>query len=266
MRNNIESNTQQRQSWCKLPPWYDSPLGKLFGTAESACLKTVMPALFGYHLVMVGMYNDAWELFADTPIMHQWQLEAFQPANKTVDLLADPAVLPLATESVDAVVLPHTLEFATSPHEILREVDRVLIPDGYVIIMGFNPFSLWGISRLLLAKPQITPWDGRFLSVTRMRDWLALLGFETLAVRYHFYRPPMQRTSLLSKLLFLESFGAKWWTFGGGGYVLLAKKRVSTLTPIKPRWLTRPPPLSTGVVNGASRHSRTQKEELIESE
>lgn len=263
MHNHVESNTQQKQGWRKLPPWYDSPLGQLFRVAESACLKRVMPALFGYHLVVVGMSSE-WSVFADSPIMHQWRLEAFQPANQTVDLLADPAVLPLATESIDVMVLPHTLEFASSPHAILREVDRVLIPDGYVIILGFNPFSLWGVWRLLLAKRQITPWDGRFLSVTRIRDWLALLGFEMVAVRYHFYRPPIGQHALFNKLLFLESCGAKWWAFGGGGYVLLAKKRVSTLTPIKPRWLTRPPPLTTGVVNGASRRSRPQKEELVE--
>jgi SAM-dependent methyltransferase len=232
---------------------------------ESACLERMMPALFGYHLIVVGMPNE-WPLFADSPIMHQWQIEAFQPANHTVDLLADPAFLPLATECIDVMVLPHTLEFALSPHAILREVDRVLIPDGYLIILGFNPFSLWGVWRLLLAGRKKTPWDGRFLSVTRMRDWLALLGFETVAVRHHFYRPPMQQPALLNKLLFLESLGAKWWAFGGGGYVLLAKKRVSTLTPIKPRWLTRPPPLTTGVVNGASRHSSPQKEERIESD
>jgi SAM-dependent methyltransferase len=261
MGNEIKSNTQQRRSWRKLPPWYNSPLGKLFETTESACLKEVMPTLFGYHLLVVGMSNE-WTLFADSPILYQWQLETFQPATQTVDLLADPALLPLATECIDVVVLPHTLEFATSPHAILREVDRVLIPDGYVIILGFNPFSLWGIWRLLRARHSITPWDGRFLSVTRMRDWLALLGFETVAVRYHFYRPPMGRSAFSNKLLFLETFGAKWWAFAGGGYVLLAKKRVSTLTPIKPRWLTRPPPLSTGVVNGASRHSRSQEEEL----
>jgi SAM-dependent methyltransferase len=224
-----------------------------------------MPGLFGYHLIVLGMPSE-WTLFADSPIMHQWQLEAFQPPNQTVDLLADPAFLPLATECIDVVVLPHTLEFAVSPHAILREVDRVLIPDGYVIVLGFNPFSLWGIWRLLLTRRHQTPWDGRFLSVTRMRDWLALLGFETVAVRYHFYRPPLQQTSVLTKLLFLESFGTKWWAFGGGGYVLLAKKRVSTLTPIKPRWLTRPARLSTGVVNGASRRSRPQKEEFIEND
>lgn len=265
MGDERESKTQQRKGWRKLQPWYMGPLGKMFGATESACLESILPALFGYHLVVVGMSNE-WDLFSDSAIMHKWQLEAFQPASHTVDLLADPAFLPLATECIDVVVLPHTLEFTMSPHGILREVDRVLIPHGYVIILGFNPFSLWGVWRLLQAKREKTPWDGRFLSVTRMRDWLALLGFETVAVGYHFYRPPLQQPSLLNKLLVLESLGAKCWAFGGGGYVLLAKKRVSTLTPIKPRWLTPPPPLPASVVNGASRRSRSQKEECIESD
>lgn len=266
MNINVKPSSQRQLGWTELRPWYSSPLGKLFGVAESACLANVIPLLFGYHILVLGTPFDN-DVFAGSPIPHRWRLEGTEPGEgANTDLLADPAALPIATECIDVVVLPHTLEFATAPYAVLREVDRVLIPEGHVIVLGFNPFSLWGLWRLLQSKSGKTPWNGRFLSVARMRDWLTLLGFDIVSVTYCFYRPPLRQPALMNKLLFLENLGAKGGYGGGGGYLMLAKKRVSTLTPIKPRWLTRRAPLPTGVVNGASRHRHPRKQELSECE
>lgn len=269
MTTDIKLDSRQQQGWHGLRPWYLSPLGKRFGAAESACLANLMPLLFGYHILVLGTpYED--DIFAGSRIPHRWRLEGFEglgfAAPEDIDLFADPSALPIATECIDVVVLPHTLEFATAPYGVLREVDRVLIPEGHVVVLGFNPFSLWGLWRVVHVKNAKTPWDGRFLSVARVRDWLALLGFDIVSINYCFYRPPLQQPALLNKLLFLENLGTKGRYAGGGGYVLLAKKRVSTLTPIKPRWLTRRPPLATGVVNGASRHRHQRENESSECE
>jgi len=100
--------------------------------------------------------------------------------------------LPLASESVDVFVLPHTLEFHPNPHALLREVDRVLIPEGHVVILSFNPWSLWGVFRVLLGWRKQMPWCGQYYSRPRLRDWLSLLGFDYRCGRQIFFKPALQ--------------------------------------------------------------------------
>ena len=107
---------------------------------------------------------------------------------------------PILTDSVDAIVLPHTLELSRDPHQVLREADRSLIPDGHLVILGFNPRSVWGGRRILSRKDGRMPWDARFLGMSRIKDWLGLLGFDTLHSHYLFQRPPLQNPRLLEKL------------------------------------------------------------------
>ncbi len=242
-----KKSAEKTDSWIGLQHWYQRRLGRLFGKAEADSLAGILPALFGYHIVALGSPTGC-DLLAASPIAHRCCLDCVQPlAGMVVDVLAEPACLPIATDSVDVAVLPHVLEFVAEPHAVLREVDRILIPEGYAIILGFNPVSLWGGWRLLCTRGRKTPWDAHFLSVGRLRDWLAVLGFEIISVQYSFYRPPWER--LLHRLAFLERLGPKYWPLGGGGYVLLAKKRLSTLTPVKPRWHSRQLPVAAGAVN-----------------
>jgi len=248
MRKKQRSITEQRD-WGGLRHWYDSPLGRLYAQAETVLLADLLPMLFGYHIITLGdpMGQD---LLAASPIAHHCHMDFSDfTATPRLDLLAEPSQLPVAADCMDVVALPHVLEFVAEPHAVLREVERILIPEGHVLILGFNPVSLWGLRWLLGLRRGKSPWDARLLSVTRVRDWLALLGFETLAVHYCFYRPPLKHLPLLKKLAFLERLGARWWPFGGGGYVLLAKKRVSTLTPIKPHWRPRRRLLTEGLIN-----------------
>ena len=170
-------------------------------------------------------------------------------AGVKVDLLAKPCQLPIASDCIDVAVLPHTLEFMEAPQAVLQEVDRVLIPEGYVVILGFNPMSFWGLWRLLYSPKHGAPWNARFFSVTRLRAWLTPLGFELISAQYYFYRPPVWQFSLLERLTFVENLGSRWWSLCGGGYTLLVKKRVSTLTPIKPRWHSRRQRLMADAIN-----------------
>jgi len=133
------------------------------------------------------------------------------------------------------VVMPHVLEFNENPHQILREVERVLMPEGHVIIAGFNPRSLWGVRRALGAKTGY-PWRGNFISLPRMKDWLALLGFEVVSGRFACYAPPLLNPKLVKRLQFMEPAGDRWWAVCGGVYFLQAIKRVPGMRPIKPRW------------------------------
>ncbi len=230
-----------------LRKWYTRRLGEWLLESERQQLDQVLPSLFGYHLIQVGHLVDE-DLLTSSRVPHrviidldeeQRDPEQADKAPVMPGLLGKPDSLPLQHDAVDVVVLHHTLEFEKHPHEVLREVDRVLIAEGHVVIIGFNPWSIWGLWRLLLIWRTQPPWCGNFRSLMRLKDWLALLGFDTVYSQTCFFRPPLQRSGIMGKLNFLESFGKRWCPLLGGAYVLVAKKRVVTLTPIKPRWRTR---------------------------
>lgn len=214
--------------------WYTSPLGRLLEQAERRELDDLLPGLFGYHALQVGAACTT-PLLDASPIRHRVVIDQ-DPAAPSCGLAANPAALPVASDSVDAVVLHHVLEFAPDPHQALREVERILIPEGTVVIVGFNPFSSWGLRGWWRRRRGDAPWCGRFLSAPRVRDWLALLGFDTLESRSRLFRPPLQSPGLMRRLAFLEHWGYRWCQPLGGIYVLVARKRVVTLTPIRPRW------------------------------
>lgn len=148
------------------------------------------------------------------------------------------AELPFDGASLDLVVIPHVLEFSGQPHQILREVERVLMPEGSLVISGFNPRSLWGMRRALGGK-ECYPWNGHFITLLRLKDWLALLGFEVTGGRFAAYAPPFQTAKWLERYAFMEKAGDRWWAVGGGVYFLHAIKRVPGMRLIKPQWNKR---------------------------
>lgn len=147
--------------------------------------------------------------------------------------------LPFATASIDLVVLPHVLEFSDNPHQVLREVERVLVPEGSVIVTGFNPFSLWGAKRRLARQPLDAPWRGRYISVPRLKDWCKLLNLETHMGCFGCYAPPLSQEKWLHRWRFMEPAGDRWWPFAGGVYMLQAIKRVQGMRLILPTWKDR---------------------------
>ncbi len=224
----------------ELRAWYGHGLGMLLLDIERGHLDEVLHDLFGYHLLQVGCFHGQ-DLLAASRISHRVVLDADiarqNVPSSPVCGCADE--LPIATDSVDVVVLPHTLEFEPDPHRVLREVERVLIAEGHVVVLAFNPWSLWGVWRWVLARRGIPPWSGRFLGLIRIKDWLALLGFDVVLVRQYFFRPPLQRDGVMRRLMFMEKIGARLWPRLSGAYMVVARKRVTTLTPIKPRWRPR---------------------------
>jgi SAM-dependent methyltransferase len=152
------------------------------------------------------------------------------------DVYAKCHELPLATNSIDMVLLPHVLEFAAEPHAILREVDRVMMPEGRLVIVGFNPWSLWGLRSSVGFSRNDYPWNGRFVSLPRVKDWLALLGFDVNAGRLVGYAPPFDNVKLRRTFDFMEPAGDRWWAVGGAVYMLQAIKRVRGMRLLTPAW------------------------------
>jgi SAM-dependent methyltransferase len=153
-----------------------------------------------------------------------------------VRIRADYHHLPISNSSADLVVMPHVLEFSQNPHQVLREVARILMPEGHVILACFNPWSLWGARRFVGPAREAYPWNGQFISLPRLKDWMALLGFEVAGGRMGCHLPPIAGEQWLQRFAFLEHAGDRWWPFAGGVYFLHGVKKVHGMRVITPRW------------------------------
>ncbi len=213
-----------------LQDWFDTPLGQYLLERERAWLDNVVPDIFGYHAIQLGL--PQFELLCESRIAHR--VIASSQHTGTPNVLAQFHELPFDAQSIDLCVLPHVLEFADNPHEILREVDRVMRPEGRILIIGFNPWSLFGMRRVF--GSQGYPWQGQFVSLVRMKDWLQLLGFEPSSGKLACYIPPCESPQWQARWKFLEQTGDRWWGVSGGVYMLEAIKRVQGMRLIAPAW------------------------------
>ncbi len=218
--------------------WYHSAAGQTVLEQESAVLARVLPDLFGYHLLQIGSCGQ--DVLGSSRITHRMVMDVSDCCQYGVDqqasLCACPDYLPIASDSVDAVLLYHSLEFSPDPHQVLREIERVLVPEGHVLVLGFNPRSLWGMRALLHRRGDTMPWNGHFLNQPRLRDWLSLLGFDVLHVQPLCFQPPLKHAGGGQGQKLMARWGARWWPYFCGVYLMTARKKVSTMTPIKPRW------------------------------
>ncbi len=249
--------------WHELFDWLDSCVGVQLVKTETGLLDKILPDLFGYYLVALAHPRQA-DKFAASRVSRRVLMNIcakdYQPSLNPSGFRGDVHRLALQTDSVDVLVLPHILEFSRQPHEVLREAERVLIAEGHVVVLGFNPFSVWMLWRLALGWRGGVPWCGTFRSVSRVRDWLALLGFDVVATHHYFFRPPVQNRSILRKLGFLEKLGQRLGPIFGGGYAIVARKRVVTLTPLRPRWHRRKRLVATSLVEPMKPHHKENHE------
>ncbi len=217
-----------------LDRWFHTDLGRLVLERERQQLAEVVGGLFGYYLIEVSLLCERPDYLQECPIRRRFRISpCVAPGNH---LLASPERLPVAGDYIDAVILLHTLDFAGDPRQVLREVERVLIPEGKVVITGFNPWSLWGLWRAMPGAGRKLPWKGHFLSFSQVEDWLSLLGFDVERVHTLLFRPPWKRAFLMRRAMVMEHLGERFWPWLAGVYVIVATKRVSTLTPVRPRW------------------------------
>jgi SAM-dependent methyltransferase len=216
--------------------WIATPLGRYLIEREQAYFDQVVADIFGFNALQIGFTHS--DLLRANRMPKRFAVAPqFSEKGKTeIKLLAEPGYLPIASQSIDLLLLPHVLEFSANPHQILREVERVLMPEGQVIISGFNPISLWGVPRFVPSRKQDYPWQGNFISLRRIKDWLALLGFDVVAGRMCCYAPPLRNERWLRRCRFMEAAGDRWWALAGGVYFLQAKKKVVGMHLIMPNW------------------------------
>jgi len=235
--------------------WYRRPLGRRLAEVEQTALTEQLPQLFGYYLMMI---DPPWEScsLSDSRIQHHFIQRIRTEAGAEAGVVGHTDQWPVLTDTLDAIILPHTLEMTSEPHQVLREADRSLIPDGHLVILGFNPRSLWGVQRALSWRSREMPWVTRFVSVSRIRDWLSLLGFDILHCRYLFHRPPLQNARLLERLKFLEPATGNGYRLLAGAYILVARKRTVILTPLKVGLRQRRQLFPVGIPGSSQRNIR----------
>lgn len=241
----------------QLQDWFASEQGNLLLEDEIVKTTQQLHALFGYHILQIG--NIGGRNFLDGSKISHKMIAGLIPdeqSKQSSGFCCDSSNFPIAADSIDVVLLPHVLEFEVNPHQVLRESERVLIGEGHVVILGFNPLSLWGLWRLFLAWRERPPWKGHYIGLTRIKDWLKLLDFEVVRLERFYFRPPFRSLKLLQKLEFMEQLGRFCWPWLGGVYLLVAKKRVVHLTPIKLQWRARRQMIATGVAGTNMIHAK----------
>jgi SAM-dependent methyltransferase len=221
--------------------WFASPLGARVLREETALARLALEDVFGFELLQVGTWGTTPHLLAGARTQHTTLLSSKRAPGVT--LCAPLDSLPFASDSIDAIVLPHTLELVEDPYAVLREAERVLCAEGCLMICGFNPYSGWGARRLFgrfFHRPAFPPQTRRMLTERRLRDWMALLDFEVADV--YGYLGPMPVTRRPRKLADGTLRQAEYRErrpLTAGAYLLKARKRAQTLTLIRPRRRTR---------------------------
>lgn len=248
------TTTHQRKGRLELGSWMSRGPGVQLAGIERARLGEILPDLFGYHLVQVGRLGDI-DLLSQSRILHRSiiEIDGIMARAPYPFVQGAASALPVESDSVDAVVLPHVLEFDPEPHGALREAFRVLVPEGHLLILAFNPRSLMGIWRLIRGRHGDAPWNGQFFGVTRIKDWLALLGFDVLQVSPCFIRSPFRDERWLRTLDAIARLGNLTAPVLSSAYLMVAKKRVLKMTPLKTRWQPKRRLVGVGLAEPSAR-------------
>lgn len=231
--------------------WLNSPLGEALLLRESRVVEEALDGIFGEHCLQIGMWGDN-RTFLRFSRTQRCSVIA-ETADGEPSAIAELHRLPVESDSLDAVVLPHTLDYSDRPHAILREVDRVLRSNGHVVVLGFKPGGLWGLRRLVPGAG-MPPGADHLISDRRLRDWLQLLDMRIQGASRYFFHWPLPGNKARGSTKW-ERRGQVWWPELAACYMLTAQKRVRTVTPVRPLW-RRPTKVVAGLAEPSTRVSR----------
>ena len=228
--------------------WFDSPPGRYLLAWEQARFDESVADVFGYHSLQLGM--PLLDGLRANRMPHRWrgmgELSGPVPGAVAPDFLTHAVALPFADNSLDLLLLPHALELSHDPHAALREVARVLVPEGRVVISGLNPVSLWGLRQQRARLYQRLGWGrlylpdvGEFIGYWRLRDWLRLLSFEVETADFGCYAPAVRTEQWLQRFSWMDRMGARCWPILGAAYFVVAVKRVHGMRRLEPAWRSR---------------------------
>ncbi len=236
--------------------WLQTPLGESLLAQEARVVEEALDGIFGEELVQLGLWGEpgAFLRYSRTQRASLIAEESLDGEDFKRFAVGQLHQLPIQSDSVDAVLLPHTLDYSDRPHAILREADRILRSDGHLVVLGFRPGGLWGLRRLIPGAG-MPPGADHLVSDRRLRDWLQLLNMRIQASTGYFFRWPLptQKGQASPKW---ESRGRRWWPEVSACYLLAAQKRVLPLTPVRPVWRKKPQVVGGRVAEPSRRVTR----------
>ncbi len=246
-----------------LSAWYQTQSGQAtLSKLDEQCAE-VLSEIFGYYAIETGVLSGQHSLLQQTRIATSFtlidkernNLSSIEPKQRIEgdqletfsSIISSNEQLPLATDNIDLVLGTHVLELSKDPHQVLREIDRVLVPEGHCILIGFNPFAISSLAKQLRSKVSRQKDSVKLRSASRIRDWFSLLGFEVLEVQYMGLRPNVKNKKVFESLSKLEDWSEIAGPLLGKLYMIHAKKQVVAMTPYKKVWRA-PAVLSGGKV------------------
>jgi SAM-dependent methyltransferase len=245
--------------------WFETPAGRYMLAWERAEFDAAVADIFGYHALQLGL--PELDTLAANRMPYRWLglRERHPQHDREPHFFTDFAALPFEANSLDLVVLPHSLELNPDPHATLREVERVLVPEGKVVISCLNPKSLWGlrqrrghIYRKLGFGQLFLPDAGEFIGYRRLRDWLRLLNFEVESGTFGCYRPALHTEHWLSRFDWMDRAGERWWPIFGAVYFIVATKRVRGMKLVGRLWSKPVKSMATAPVPLANRRPQLE--------
>lgn len=233
------SIVQHQADWQR---WQRQRLGQMLMQHERSLLTPLVEKKLGSHLFQLSIAGCE-PVFDRSSIPNQIFSQmgvAGEPFRfqSNCNLMTEPCNVPIANSVLDAVVLHHILEYTRNPHQVLREAHRVLISGGQLFVVGFNPWSLMGLRKVLTPFNK-APWTGSFRSLIKLYDWLKLLDFQVETTQYAFFNMPFNYAAGDEDSNNIERLGRKYNCFFGSTYAIVARKKRVCMTPIYETRFTR---------------------------
>ncbi len=241
MRNFRKTSPGWIEAQPQLRDWYESALGQAVLDVVSNKFDHILPGIFGYQGMQVGQIAPQRELLASAGLHRRIVLDSCAESSSS-HISGQLEQLPISSDCMHLVFYPHSLEFCENPHGALREADRVLTADGHLLLMGFNPYSQFGLRR---AVGRSVPWSGKTYSRARIQDWLSVLGFRVVTAENVFLRPPVNRERMLNATRHIEKT-QRLFGLLGGVYLIHARKQSVPMTLARQKWLKPRGRLVTG--------------------
>lgn len=237
--------------------WFQSPLGRALLADQREQLDSLLGNLAGAHQLVISVSHRLPLATSTDFSMRMMTTPRWSSHLPDGVVVCEADELPFPNESVDLVIMHHTHDFSDRPHQVVREAARVLRSSGSLVILGFNPFSVWGV-RKLVSRRQHPPWSGRFVTARRIEDWLSLLEFDVEEAVSRFFRPPIRGQHALDRLRPLEKFGRRLHLPAGAYYCIRAEKRVLGRTANRIRW-RKPKPVALPVAGAMGSSSAARQ-------
>jgi SAM-dependent methyltransferase len=264
----IIETTSVTQTWRQ---WLNTPAGSYLLNWEQSQMDTLVADIFGYHALQLGMPELAGLRANRMP--HQWLAlsedveDEPSQAESSFSFAAHSVALPFSADSLDLLLMPHSLELSLDAHASLREAERVLMPEGHLVITGLNPASLWGWRHQRAQFYKRWGYQGlssppceELIGYWRLRDWLKLLGFEVKVARFGCWRPALDKPQWFQRLAWIDKLGANWWPILGGAYVIVAIKKVQGGRILGATWKRQRPQAKAAVTIAQSQANGQTKQ------